>query len=212
MNKKIFIGIAILLSTILSVLSLYYFPDPYASHWGADGMANGYSSKGITLFILPLIQIFVVALMYVIPKVDPKKANVIKFKGEYETFILAFVAFFTYIHAAIFLWNTYFEYNFSLVMIPALAFFMFHVGNLVGSAKQNYMIGIRTPWTLVNGDVWDSTHAIASKYIKIGAIVSLIGLAFPTYGVYISIISIILPFIYAFVFSYFEFVNTVVEK
>ena len=34
---------------------------------------------------------------------------------------------------------------------------------VMGQIRQNYFVGIKTPWTLASEDVWQKTHRLAGK-------------------------------------------------
>ncbi len=44
---------------------------------------------------------------------------------------------------------------------PALVLLV--VGNYPGALRPNYFIGIRTPWTLEDPEIWQRTHRVAGK-------------------------------------------------
>lgn len=205
--KKYIPAVLIGISFAIATIALKTFPEEYATHWGPSGMADGFSKKGISLYMFPFFQIIMVALLTWVPKLDPKKENIEKFRSMYDVFIIAFVAFFTYLQLAMYAWNTGFQFNFSFAMIPGFAVFFWFLADLVGKAKMNYMIGIRTPWTLSSEVVWDKTHTLGRKLIRIGAVTSLLGLLVPTYGLYVFLASIIFPMLYLVWYSYAEFVK-----
>jgi uncharacterized membrane protein len=44
------------------------------------------------------------------------------------------------------------------------------VGNYLGKLPRNYMVGIRTPWTLCNDYVWERTHRFAAPLFVCGGL------------------------------------------
>jgi uncharacterized membrane protein len=72
-------------------------PEVIASHWNAAGEADGTISRFWGLFLFPLISLGIAALLFVIPKIDPLKANIRKFRSYYYGFIIIFLASFLYI-------------------------------------------------------------------------------------------------------------------
>src|SRR5262249_13952430 len=54
---------------------------------------------------------------------------------------------------------------------------MFSVlGNWMGKIRRNFYVGIRTPWTLANDEVWERTHRSGGKVMMlIGAISAITG-------------------------------------
>jgi uncharacterized membrane protein len=82
------------------------------------------------------------------------------------------------------------------------------LGNYFQTVRPNYFIGIRTPWTLENEQVWKNTHRLGGRLWIVGGFLIAI-LAFfinnnhlfsIIFGVIISLI-VIVPV----VFSYTEF-------
>jgi uncharacterized membrane protein len=47
------------------------------------------------------------------------------------------------------------------------------MGNRMGKVRQNFFLGIRTPWTLVDPEVWVRTHRLAGKLMVGAALISL---------------------------------------
>jgi uncharacterized membrane protein len=48
------------------------------------------------------------------------------------------------------------------------------VGNYLGKARQNSVIGIKTPWTLANATVWDKTHRFAGRGMVLGGLLLIV--------------------------------------
>jgi uncharacterized membrane protein len=49
------------------------------------------------------------------------------------------------------------------------------LGNYFKVIQPNYFIGIRTPWTLENNEVWKLTHVFAGKLWVIGGLIMILG-------------------------------------
>jgi len=94
--KKIIIAIflIILLSFAIGVYFYSQMPDRMVSHWNVRGEADGYISKFWGLFLMPIISIVMVLLFLVIPKIDPLKENVKKFRKYFDAFIILILLFF----------------------------------------------------------------------------------------------------------------------
>jgi uncharacterized membrane protein len=192
--KSYILAIAALVILLFAVSAVFYpqLPDKLASHWNAAGQADGYSSKFWGLFLLPIISVAVTLLLVLIPRLDPLKANVEKFKGYYYGFIIVFLLFFFYLHVLTIIFNLGYVLNMTFFLIPAFAAMFYFMGMMVSKAKRNYFIGIRTPWTLASDMVWDKTHALGGKLFKISAIISLIGLLFGQYAIWFMLVPVII--------------------
>ena len=80
------------------------------------------------------------------------------------------------------------------------------LGNYFKTIKPNYFIGIRTPWTLENEEVWKKTHLMGGKLWFIGGLLMALTFVLPnemqlyTFLGITAVISIV-PIVY----SYLEF-------
>lgn len=200
-NQKIIIFL-LLMMLLASILVFSRMPDRIATHWGINGQANGYSGKAFGLFFMPLFSFLLYGLLAWLPNLDPKRKNIELFRSSYEGFLILFFLFFFYLHLLTILWNIGFQISFNQAFAPALAVLFYGMGMLIEKAKMNYFIGIRTPWTLSNEEVWDETHKKSGKLFQIVAIVSLFGFFFPDYYIWILFPLIMLISIYSIVLSY----------
>jgi len=58
----------------------------------------------------------------------------------------------------------------------AVAVLLLALGNVLGKARRNFLVGIRTPWALADANVWDKTQRFGGRAMMLGGLV-LIGLA-----------------------------------
>ena len=59
-----------------------------------------------------------------------------------------------------------------LYIITGVFFAVF--GNYMQTVRPNYFVGIRTPWTLENTDVWKSTHRLGGRVFMVGGILIML--------------------------------------
>jgi uncharacterized membrane protein len=195
----------IVLSVVIGIYLYPQFPETVTSHWNSMGNPNGTIPKFWGLFLMPVISLVLFLLFIFVPKIDPKKQNIDMFRGHYNNFIVGIMAFLFYVHVLSILYNLGYYLNIVQFMAPAFALLFYYASVLVGRAKRNWFIGIRTPWTLESESVWDKTHELGSKLFKAVAVLSLLGVVFPYAAVYLILIPIIVTALYLIVFSYFEY-------
>ncbi|MGC9610912.1 MAG: SdpI family protein [Minisyncoccia bacterium] len=193
------------LSVVIGIYLYPAFPEKVASHWNAQGIVNGYVSRFWGLFMMPAISLVFFLLLTFVPRIDPKKNNIEAFRGHYNNFIVCMMVFFFYVHVLTIFYNLGYLLNIIQFLAPAFAFLFYYAGILVGHAKRNWFIGIRTPWTLESENVWDKTHAIGAKLFKTSGLIALLGIIFPSAAIYLIIIPILAFSLYLIVFSYFEY-------
>lgn len=199
-------AICILLLTF--VVSVYFYgqmPDMMASHWNIQGEVDGYMPKFWALFLVPVISAAMFLLFIAVPKIDPLKANIEKFRKHYEIFILLVLAFMLYIHLLTVLWSMGTTFNIMQALSPAFGVLFFYCGTLVANAKQNWFIGIRTPWTMSSERVWNKTHRLGGRLFKASGIIALFGVLVPDYAILLVLIPAILVAVYVVVYSYVEY-------
>jgi uncharacterized membrane protein len=68
-------------------------------------------------------------------------------------------------------------YNVMRPVAMATGVLLLAVGNYLGKARQNAVVGIKTPWTLADSRVWDKTHRFTGRAMFGGGLV-LIALSF----------------------------------
>ena len=203
-SKIIILGI-IILSFAVGIYFYPQMPDKMASHWNIQGEVDAYISRFWGLFLIPIISIGLLALFVLIPKIDPLKENIERFRKHFDGFIVLIMIFLFYIYFLTVLWNIGIRFNMTQLMIPALGILFYYCGILVENTKRNWFIGIRTPWTLSNEKVWDKTHRIGGKLFKVTGIIAFLGIFLPKYTIFFVIIPVISIAVYTVIYSYFEY-------
>jgi uncharacterized membrane protein len=203
LNRYDFIVIAIAAISLIIGVSLYsQMPEQMASHWNAQGIADGFTSKFWGVFLMPIISLGLVVLLLLIPRIDPLKANIEKFKGYYYSFVILIVLFFTYIYVLTLLWNKGSRFDMTQLMAPAMGLLFYVAGVMMSRAKRNYFIGIRTPWTLNNEEVWNKTHRLGGILFKISGVIAAVGAFLPEYTIIFIIVPVIIAAVVAIIYSY----------
>ncbi|MDD4062703.1 MAG: DUF1648 domain-containing protein [Candidatus Pacebacteria bacterium] len=203
MNKTRLLILSV--SLLFFVISIYVYPlmpDMVASHWDMAGEADGYSSKFWGLFLIPIISLVILILLIVVPKIDPLKDNINKFRDYFDKFILVFLTFFLYLHILTIAYNLEYYFNFTQFLTPAFGFLFYYIGILIGKAQRNWSIGIRTPWTLSSDFVWDKTHKLGSKLFKLSGVIALVSIILPKYAIVFVLVPVLISSLYVLVYSY----------
>ncbi len=195
----------VVLSFLAGIYVYPQLPDKIASHWGANGEVNGYMSKFWGAFLMPIVAFIIFLVFLIIPKIDPLKENYKKFRKYFDGFILLIILFMLYIYVLSLLWNLGKRFNMGQFLSPAMAVLFYYAGVLIGHAKRNWFVGIRTPWTLSSDKVWDDTHKIGAKLFKASAVIMLLGLFFPGRAFIFMIVPVIFSALFVAVYSYFSF-------
>ncbi len=208
MNTRNTFWIIIIFTTIFLLAG--YFLSPFmgvrmATHWNAQGEADGYGSLFSGLYLLPLVNLFFSFLILFSPALDPMKSNISKFRNDFNLFVIAFSVFLNYMHGLTLAWNLGLNFSMNAAIAPAFGLLFILTGRMVLKARRNYLIGIRTPWTLANDQVWENTHQIGGKLFIASGVLTSACLLFPDATYPVLFFTAIGSSIIAFVYSYLEY-------
>jgi uncharacterized membrane protein len=181
-------------------------PTQVPIHWNIHGEVDGYAHKAMTAFIMPLLPLFIYVLMTATAKIDPRHKNYEKFVGSYVKIRMALVLMMVGIVLLTEVSALGYEVNIDLIIRIMLPILFIYLGNFMGKIRHNYFIGIRTPWTLANEEVWVKTHRLGSKLMVAGSVIALAGAFFtPTVGFIILMSGVLFPVLISTVYSYLLF-------
>ena len=177
MNESLKKELPIIGIVLLPFIYLAYIwnslPEQVPMHWNLKGEIDDWGSKYSLIGLAFLLPVFTYVLMLVIPKIDPKK-SMESMGGKYNQFkfiLVAFMSFVVLVVMYISINQKLSNPNMIVILVGTLFVFM---GNYFKVIKQNYFIGIKTPWTLENEEVWKLTHLLAGKMWVIGGIIIVI--------------------------------------
>lgn len=174
MKRDWLILILIVLGFVLGVYFYPSLPDRVPVHWNANGEINGYGSKLFGAFGLPLINLGMYILFIVLPNIDPKKKNYINFTSTYQFLKYLLIVFFLGIQVMTLLIATEVVVNKPIFIQIMISLLFILLGNVMGRVKPNYFVGIKTPWTLANEEVWRKTHRLAAPLWVMGGILNIL--------------------------------------
>lgn len=206
MKKYIIPILLIVASVIMSIVYYPALPESMASHWGPGGAVDGYSDKMFNVIFFPALMLGMMLMFIIIPKIDPKHQNIKMFEDKFNYFIYAILAMFLAIQLQVYLWNTGIIIQMNMLM-PILMGLLFIVTSiLIKDSKQNYTIGIKTPWTLNSEENWNKTHKLGAKLFMIIGIISILsGVFIPVFSFVVLIGSTLLLLPIVFIYSYIEY-------
>lgn len=176
-NKKIRI-----LCYILGVIGLAaaaaaypFLPEQIPTSWGLNGI-TAYSPKNRIWFAAGLLP--ALAVLYdIMPYIDPRKANYIKFSRYYDLLCLILQSFLL-LMLGITICESLYPGRISVgrVITVALGVLFMVIGNILPKIKPNYYMGLKTPWTLSDEEIWYKAHRLGGKTMFLaGAAILILG-------------------------------------
>ncbi len=174
MRRAVWFSVALVGVQVLAAVYLYpMMPERVAIHWGLSGEADGYGSRFMGLFLIPVISLLFLPLMLVLPRLDPS-GGIERFRGGFDWFVFGFLAYMAYVQGLTVAWNLGWRFSFMRMLAPAMGLLFAGIGVVLRGARLNWFMGIRTPWTLMSEEVWDRTHEVGSRlFMASGALAAL---------------------------------------
>lgn len=203
-KKEIINILIIILPFIFIAVKWNDFPDRIPMHWNIKGEIDNYGSKAFGLLALPCMNILMFLLFIFLPKIDPKKNNYLLFEDKWKVIRTVIHLFILVMFFVISFVSLGYKLPVDKIVMISVILLMLLFGNYMGNIRPNYFIGIKTPWTLANENVWRLTHRLAGKIWVIASIIMIaIVLFLPLespwlFFVYIAIISLV-PIVYSYI-------------
>ncbi len=174
-TKRLIIwGLALVPLIIIGVFNSS-LPDQIPIHWSLDGSVQ-YGSH-LNLWVNGSMGILFAILFPLLRKIDPRSKNYDKFSKYYDEFQIFMMLFFIALTAVIVsesLNPGRINVEMAIVLLVGILFTI--IGNMMPKFKTNFFVGIRTPWTLSEEEVWNKTHRLGGIMWFIGGLV-IIGAA-----------------------------------
>lgn len=155
------------------VLSFYFyahFPERVVTHWGINGEPNGWSSRGFAAFFFPVLNLGIYLLLLFLPLADPKKKNYETFRRAYHWIKTTLVIFMSLIYLSVGLSALGWPIAINQVVPIGIGALFIIIGLSIRRIKQNWFLGIRTPWALSSETVWQKTHRFGGWAFALGGV------------------------------------------
>ncbi len=177
-KKKLIISSVLTLLPILFGLFIWdQLPDVMTTHWGVDNQPDGWSSKSFAVFGMPVLLLVMHWFCLWITTKDPGQKKQSKKALSMIFWMMPMVSLFTSaIMYGIALGNTV---NIGSVLFAMMGLMFLGIGNYLPKVKQNYTLGIKVSWALLNEENWNATHRFGGKVWVAGGLLMLLASFLP---------------------------------
>lgn len=148
-------------------------------HWNLGGEPDQFAGKWVAL-LMPAGMVALVSLLFhFLPVVEPRRKNLARSPGLYlwawtALLLIAWVIMFV-LAATAFGWNV----PVNRVVAGAVGLILALVGNQLGKSRSMYLVGLRTPWTLDDEEVWVKSNRLAGKLMVAAGLAMAIAALLP---------------------------------
>lgn len=199
--KRLLLTSAVILLPILAGGILWdKLPDSVPVHFGPTGEADGFASRPVAVFVMPLVLLAAHWLCTLSTAADPKHKNI---DGKPLGLVLWICPLISLLVSGV-IYTTALGIAINIPMVFGLFFGCLFVviGNFLPKCRQSYTLGIKLPWTLNDKDNWNRTHRFAGRLWTGGGLVIIItaflGDAFVYAFLGIVLLMVIIPTVYSY--------------
>ena len=199
--KLLISSIIILLPIVFGLIFWNELPETLITHWGADGNADGWSSRPVAILALPIFLLLIHWFCVFVTAKDPRNKGQNHKVFDLVLWICPVISLF----AAGVTYTAAFGKDLSVVLYPLslIGLLFVVIGNYLPKCKQNDTIGIKIKWTLQNEENWNATHRFAGKIWVAGGLLMMVSAFLPeNVFLWVLISSMILMTVVPLVYSY----------
>ena len=196
-------SIVCLLPLILSVAVYSDLPEQIAIQWSNTRDPTNTVTKAVAAFGLPLILTAVNIISKIRLMNDPKREGASSAMRAVYMWLVPSISLVAIPIALFMAMGVNIPITIIFPVIVGIVFILF--GNYLPKSRQNYVIGIKLPWTLHNANNWNKTHRMAGYLWILGGIALIVSSfithessAWPIISVVVLASIIIAPFIYSY--------------
>lgn len=203
-NKKIIIisSVLILLPILAGLILWNSLPEQIAVHWNINNVPDGFASKAMAVFVIPIFILALHLLGIFATVFDKRNKNQSKKIVGILFWICPSISWLfgitVYTHAM------GKEFNIGIPVTVFLGFLFTVIGNYLPKCTRNHTIGIKLPWTLKDDEVWNKTHRLSGILWVIGGILLAFSSFLPTkifqiISVFLLFIMVVIPTVYSYI-------------
>ena len=199
-KTMILTSIVMLLPILIGVLLWDRLPEQVATHFDFEGNPNGWTSRGFTVFGIPLFLLVCQWIAAVATLSDPKHKNLSEKVFKLILWLVPIVSlilvFVTYGYAL------GYETSEGSIAFAIMGIFFIVIGNYLPKCRQNYTVGIKIPWTLHDEENWNHTHRMAGYLWMLGGLIMLanIFLKWDWLFAVVLAVAVLVPMIYSYLY------------
>jgi len=176
-GKAVASSLLILLPLLFGLLLWNRLPVQLASHWGADGTADGMTGRAFTVVALPLVLLAFHWLCLLVSAAGFKKRGRSGKALGMVFWIIPAVSLFSngIVYSAAF----GLELNLIRLELAFIGLLFLILGNYLPKVEQNGVLGVRVPWTLGSEENWRRTHRFCGRLWVAGGFLLLLIVPLP---------------------------------
>lgn len=181
-------AIVLVLMAGVTVWAIGQLPeDNIPIHWNTQGVADQFADRqqaALLLWILPAAAAFSAVVFALLPRIEPMRENLVRSRKAYNAAWITTMLLLLGVHSGLIYMTLQVSggimesTDFVRLVIGGTGIMFFVLGNYLPKTRQNWFLGIRTPWTLSSEYTWEKTHRLAGRLFFVVGFVCLISASF----------------------------------
>jgi uncharacterized membrane protein len=173
-------------------------------HFDATGAPDRYGTRFEALWLMPLVAVAVATLFAALPKIEPRRTHLLQSHKAFLAIWLVTLTVLAGIHGAAVVAAAGEPVDMMMTVAGLVGLMFIVIGNYMGKLRSNYLMGVRTPWTLTSELAWNKTHRLVGRlFVALGTAMIVLGFFDrPRVMVWLVIGGTIGIFLVALVYSY----------
>jgi len=145
-------------------------------HWNAAGQIDNYAPRAVGAFVFPAIMLLLGGLFAALPAISPSGFGIERKSRAYAAIVSAVLLFLLAVHVYVLLAALNVARSITTFLPILIGALFIVIGNYLPKMRRNFFVGIRTPWTLADEDVWFRTHRLGGiLFVICGALLMAAG-------------------------------------
>lgn len=161
-------------AVVLSIWAYPRLPPRVATHWNWAGEPGGFAAKWLAAGITPVVIVGLRGLMSVIRKINSGGGKYGTSADSFWLLVNGILLLLTAFHTVLIGYGLGLPVTLNGLVLIGIGLFFIVIGNYLGRAEPNRLIGIRTPWTLSSDRVWRATHRTGGWLFVIAGVVMIV--------------------------------------
>jgi uncharacterized membrane protein len=190
------------LAALVGALAYPAAPETVPIHWNAAGAPDGYAPKAVGLFFVPALAAFVLGLLRLVFRADPRTEGEPEGAGALLVVVAGFLAYLQVVVALAALGRIE---SMNRFLFPGLGALFVGVGVWLPRVEPNWFAGIRTPWTMESDTVWRRTHRVTGRLFVLAGVLTAAGAFVPDYAVWLCLGSVTLAALGGSLYSFVDY-------
>lgn len=196
------ISLLVIAVTCVITAALYdQLPEQMPMHWNAAGEVDGWGSRAVGAWLMPGMAAATWLLFWFLPALSPKGFTLEKSARAVALIQVAIIVSLCAIGLLLTFNGVGYDIPIAQSILVGLGLMIIFTGNVMGKVRKNFYIGIRTPWTLADDEVWARTHRLAAKLMLIAGVITVLSVLTPwsaPISITVITISFMIPIVYSF--------------